>query len=144
MSRSDLISDAFTIIRNAIMAKKENADFPATKTLQSILGILKKENYIDNFKLIEDKMNLDYDTKFGHVRVVLLIESAINYYSLFLPVFYAESMKLTQELIESELHDSNKRLRMRARPKVLLAHDYEDAISIYQKYKDFIICIIII
>ncbi|MBN1326458.1 MAG: hypothetical protein JW996_00740 [Candidatus Cloacimonetes bacterium] len=98
--------------------------------------------FIAMIKLIEDKMNLDYDTKFGHIRVVLLIESAINYYSLFLPIFYAESMKLTQELIESELHDSNKRLRMRARPKVLLAHDYEDAISIYQKYKDYIICII--
>ena len=55
MSRSDLISDALTIIRNAIMAKKENADFPASKTLKSILDILKKENYIDNFKLIEDK-----------------------------------------------------------------------------------------
>ena len=55
MSRSDLISDAFTIIRYAIMAKKENADFPASKTLKSILDILKKENYIDNFKLIEDK-----------------------------------------------------------------------------------------
>jgi small subunit ribosomal protein S8 len=55
MSRSDLISDAFTIIRNAIMAKKENADFPASKTLKSILDILKKESYIDNFKLIEDK-----------------------------------------------------------------------------------------
>jgi len=37
------------------MAKKENADFPASKTLKSILDILKKENYIDNFKLIEDK-----------------------------------------------------------------------------------------
>jgi small subunit ribosomal protein S8 len=55
MSRSDLISDALTIIRNAIMAKKENCDFPASKTLKSILDILKKENYIDNFKLIEDK-----------------------------------------------------------------------------------------
>ena len=55
MSRSDLISDALTIIRNAIMAKKENADFPASKTLKSIMDILKKENYIDNFKLIEDK-----------------------------------------------------------------------------------------
>ena len=43
MSRSDLISDALTIIRNAIMAKKENADFPASKTLKSILDILKKE-----------------------------------------------------------------------------------------------------
>lgn len=55
MSRTDLIADAFTIIRNAVMAKKENVDIPASRILKSILEILKKENYIDNFKLIEDK-----------------------------------------------------------------------------------------
>lgn len=55
MSRTDLIADTFTIIRNAIMAKKENADVPASKQIKSILEILKAESYIDNFKLIEDK-----------------------------------------------------------------------------------------
>jgi len=55
MSRTDLISDAFTIIRNGIMAKKENVDIPASKTIKAILALLKKENYIDNYKEIEDK-----------------------------------------------------------------------------------------
>ncbi|MBI5145465.1 MAG: 30S ribosomal protein S8 [Candidatus Omnitrophica bacterium] len=55
MSRTDLIADNFTIIRNAIMAKKENVDVPASKTTKDILEILKKQGYIDNFKLIEDK-----------------------------------------------------------------------------------------
>lgn len=55
MSRTDLIADTFTIIRNAIMAKKENVDVPASKQIKSILEILKTESYIDNFKLIEDK-----------------------------------------------------------------------------------------
>ena len=55
MSRSDLIADGFTIIRNAIMAKKENADMPASNLLRSILEILKREGYIENFKPIEDK-----------------------------------------------------------------------------------------
>ncbi len=55
MSRTDLIADAFTMIRNAIMAKKDNLDVPASGTIKSILEILKKENYIENFKLIEDK-----------------------------------------------------------------------------------------
>ena len=64
MSRTDLIADVFTMIRNAIMAKKNNVDVPASNTIKSILGILKKENYIDNFKLIEDK-------KQGIVRVYL-------------------------------------------------------------------------
>jgi small subunit ribosomal protein S8 len=55
MSRTDLIADVFTIVRNAIMAKKDNVDIPASNTVKSILEILKKENYIENFKLIEDK-----------------------------------------------------------------------------------------
>lgn len=55
MSRTDLIADALTMIRNAIMARKDNVDVPASNTFKSILEILKKENYIDNFKIIEDK-----------------------------------------------------------------------------------------
>jgi len=55
MSRTDLIADSLTVMRNAIMAKKENVDVPASNTLKSILAILEKESYIDAFKLIEDK-----------------------------------------------------------------------------------------
>ena len=55
MSRTDLIADVFTMIRNAVMAKKEAVDVPSSNTVKAIVDILKKENYIDNFKLIEDK-----------------------------------------------------------------------------------------
>ncbi|MEI6632016.1 MAG: 30S ribosomal protein S8 [bacterium] len=55
MARTDLIADTFTMIRNAIMAKKENVDVPALGTTKAIMEILKKEGYLDNFKLIEDK-----------------------------------------------------------------------------------------
>lgn len=55
MSRTDLIADAFTVIRNAIMAKKENVDIPASNTLKAVITILKNQGYIDDFKAIEDK-----------------------------------------------------------------------------------------
>ncbi|MDD2679900.1 MAG: 30S ribosomal protein S8 [Candidatus Omnitrophica bacterium] len=64
MSRTDLIADCFTIIRNAIMTKRDSVDVPASNTIKAIMDILKKESYIDNFKLIEDK-------KQGLVRVYL-------------------------------------------------------------------------
>ena len=64
MSRSDLIADVFTIIRNAVMIKKDAVDLPASNNIKSIMAILKKNEYIDNFKLIEDK-------KPGLVRVYL-------------------------------------------------------------------------
>lgn len=55
MSRTDLIADALTMMRNALLAKKDNVDIPASGVLKAILEILKKEAYIDNFKFIEDK-----------------------------------------------------------------------------------------
>jgi len=55
MSKTDPIADFLTIIRNGLMAKKENVDVPASRITKSILEILKKSEYIDNFKLIEDK-----------------------------------------------------------------------------------------
>ena len=64
MSRTDLIADVFTIIRNAILIKKDAVDVPASNNIKEIVSILKKNEYIDNFKLIEDK-------KQGLVRVYL-------------------------------------------------------------------------
>ncbi|RKY53133.1 MAG: hypothetical protein DRP89_06635, partial [Candidatus Neomarinimicrobiota bacterium] len=93
-------------------------------------------------KSIEDRRNVEYDTKNGFVRVILLVEDSIQYYSIFLPLLYSEIVKQTQILIREELSDINKRLRMRARPKVILAHDFEEAYKIYQKYKEYIIAII--
>jgi small subunit ribosomal protein S8 len=55
MSRTDLIAEVFTRIRNAIMAKKVNLDVPSSTMIKAILAILKKEGYIDDFKFIEDK-----------------------------------------------------------------------------------------
>ena len=55
MSRTDSIADAFTMIRNAVMAKKDIVDVPSSNTIKSIFEIFKRENYIDNLKSIEDK-----------------------------------------------------------------------------------------
>ncbi len=64
MSRTDLIAEVFTRIRNALMAKKENLDVPSSTMILAILGILKRESYIDDFKAIQDK-------KQGTVRIYL-------------------------------------------------------------------------
>lgn len=54
MSRTDLIADTFCMLRNAIMARKENLDVPSSELNKHILEILKKEGYIENYKFIED------------------------------------------------------------------------------------------
>ena len=71
MSRTDLIADNLTCVRNAIMAHKENVDIPASRSTKAILEILKRESYIDNFKVMEDK-------KQGQIRVYLKYVAGIS------------------------------------------------------------------
>jgi CheY-like chemotaxis protein len=99
--------------------------------------------FLAMIKYIEDKINAIKDTKIGLVRVILLVEDSIRYYSRYLPLLYAEIMKQTQRIISDEhLVEVKKLLRMRARPKVLMAESYEEAQEIIEEYKDYLLCLI--
>ena len=94
-------------------------------------------------KLIEDKVNVDNDTKLGLTRVILVVEDSSRYYSRYLPMLYKIIMEQTQRLIEDvSTDDLYKVLKMRARPKILLAQTYEEAMEIFNKYKDYFLCVI--
>ncbi len=94
-------------------------------------------------KLLEDRVNVDNDTKKGLTRVILIVEDSAEYYSSYLPMLYTLVMDQTKNLIEDVSTDElYKVLKMRARPKILLASDYEDSIAIYNKYKDSLLCVI--
>jgi hypothetical protein len=94
-------------------------------------------------KLLEDKVNVDNDTKKGLTRVILLVEDSVEYYSSYLPMLYTLVMEQTKNLIEDVSTDElYKVLKLRARPKVLLASNYEESIDIYNKYKDSLLCVI--
>lgn len=94
-------------------------------------------------KLLEDKVNVENDTKKGLTRVILLVEDSAVYYSSYLPMLYTLVMEQTRNLIEDVSTDElYKVLKLRARPKILLASDYEDSITIYNKYKDSLLCVI--
>ncbi len=94
-------------------------------------------------KLLEDKVNVDNDTKKGLTRVILLIEDSADYYSKYVPMLYNLVMEQTKNLIEDVSTDElYKVLKIRARPKILLATTYEEAISIYESYKDCLLGVI--
>ena len=93
-------------------------------------------------KYVEDKLNVDNDIEVGMVRVILLVEDSVRYYSRYLPVLYNEIIRQTQKLISEEHDDAKKLLRMRARPKILLANNYEQAIALFEKYKRYLLCLI--
>lgn len=99
--------------------------------------------FLAMIKYIEDKINVVNDTGIGLVRVILLVEDSIHYYSRYLPILHVEIMKQTQLLISDEqLNEIKKLLRMRTRPKVLLAETYEEAAEIIEKYRDYLLCVI--
>jgi hypothetical protein len=94
-------------------------------------------------KLLEDRVNVDNDTKKGLTRVILIVEDSAEYYSSYLPMLYTLVMEQTKNLIEDVSTDElYKVLKLRARPKIMLASNYEDSITIYNKFKDSILCII--
>ncbi len=94
-------------------------------------------------KMLEDKVNADNDTQIGLTRVILIVEDSAKYYSRYLPILYKIVVEQTKRLIEDvNTEDLYKVLKLRARPKILLATSYEEAIEIFEKYKDYFICII--
>tara|TARA_Y100000994_G_scaffold32339_1_gene22818 strand:+ start:688 stop:3663 length:2976 start_codon:yes stop_codon:yes gene_type:complete len=85
-------------------------------------------------KLIEDKKNISRDIRKADIRTILLVEDTPKYYSSLLPVLYKEIIYHTKELINQSLNDTQKLLHMRARPKIILATNYEDAIKFIKTY----------
>ncbi|WKZ68252.1 MAG: PEP/pyruvate-binding domain-containing protein [Melioribacteraceae bacterium] len=93
-------------------------------------------------KYFEDRANVSHDSKIVGVQSIIVIEDSVRYYSSILPIIYTETMKQSQRLISEGINLSHKFLRMRARPKILLCSNYEEAWEYYIKYKEFILGII--
>ena len=99
--------------------------------------------FLAMIKYIEDKKNVARDTQNGNVRVILLVEDSIQYYSRYLPMLYTTVMTQTQILVKEDAVDElHKILKMRARPKVILVSTYEEAVRIINSYRRYILCVI--
>ena len=85
-------------------------------------------------KLIEDRMNLEHDIQEAGVQMILLVEDSIRFYSSVLPNLYSYILAQSQRFATEALNPHSATLRMRGRPKVVLARTYDEAWSIYQKY----------
>jgi CheY-like chemotaxis protein len=93
-------------------------------------------------KYIEDKRNVKHDTEAMGVPVMLVVEDDIRYYSLFLPVIYTELISQSRRLLSEGLNVAHKLVRMRARPKILLASDYEDAAKQAVLYRENLLAVV--
>ena len=86
-------------------------------------------------KLIEDKMNAEYDIENIGVQAIILVENSIRYISLYLPNIYRIILMQSLDFQREALNEHQRMLKMRGRPKILLANNFNDALSLYYKYK---------
>jgi Pyruvate phosphate dikinase, AMP/ATP-binding domain len=94
-------------------------------------------------KHLEDKVNIENDAKVGLVKVILLVEDSEKYYSRYLPLLYNSVMDQTRRIIEDvSTDDLYKVLRLRARPKIILASTYEEALDAFHKHQENLLCLI--
>ena len=92
-------------------------------------------------KSVEDRMNIDHDTQRARVRVLIMVEDSPLYYSSILPLLYKEIVLQTQAVMEDSLNDEHRILRMRARPKILLAENFEEAEDLYRRFRPYLLSI---
>ncbi len=93
-------------------------------------------------KLIEDSMNVEHDTQSVGVQIILLIEDSIRFYSSVLPVLFKIVLEESKEFSKEALNDHQRMLRMRGRPKIMLARTFEEATDLYNQYSDNILGVI--
>ena len=93
-------------------------------------------------KLIEDKMNLEHDIKEVGVQMIMLVEDSIRFYSSVLPNLYKFVLKQSQVFATEALNEHQRTLRMRGRPKIVLARSYEEAMHLYETFSNNVLGII--
>ncbi len=93
-------------------------------------------------KLVEDSMNVKEDVESVGVQTILFVEDSIHFYSSILPHLYKYIFRQSQSFMTEALNEHEQMLRMRGRPKILLARNYEEATSLYKKYKDNILGVV--
>lgn len=101
------------------------------------------EIFLAMIKYVEDVKNVNNDTQLGQVRTILLVEDSVRYYSRYLPHLYLELIRQTSQLVEEEQQEEIKKvLKMRCRPKIILATNYEDAMSKFEHFQEYVLCVI--
>ena len=86
-------------------------------------------------KLLEDKMNAEHDVLEMGVRTIMLVEDSVHYYSAYLPILYKLVLRQNNEAVRDALNEEQQFMRKRARPKIMLATCYDEALELYRKYK---------
>ena len=88
---------------------------------------------------LEDRLNIEHDTRTSGIPALIVVEDNVHFYSSYLLTIYSELLRRTGQLLAEDLNLSQRMLRMRARPKVLLCTSYEEAWEYFQRYQPYIL-----
>ena len=117
-----------------------NEDFGGVDYVFSWLGNV--DLLLAIIKLLEDKLNADNDINSVGVQLILLVEDSVRFYSSILPSLYKFLLRQSRIFSTEALHEHEQMMRMRGRPKVMLARDYEEAMELYNRYEKNILGVI--
>lgn len=122
-------------IRQSSKLKRKNLDhcFLWTGDAELLMAIV---------KLTEDKLNLEPDTREAGIRNIILVEDSPSYISSFLPILYRALVQQAQAVIQEGLNQEHRLLVMRARPKILVAETYEEAMEYFREYEQYVLGVI--
>ena len=123
-----------TPFSKSVSQRIANEDLSAIDYVFSWLG--NTDILLAIIKLIEDKMNVTEDVQSVGVQVILFVEDSIRFYSSIVPQLYKYVFKQSRSFMTEALNEHEQMLRMRGRPKILLARNYEEAISLYNEFRN--------
>ena len=129
-----------TPFSHGITARMEHEDLSIFEYVFCWLG--NTDLLLSIIKLIEDKMNLEHDVEEVGVQMILLVEDGIRFYSSVLPELYKFVLQQSLEFSTEALNGHLQTLRMRGRPKIVLARTYDEAMTLYEKYSNNVLGVI--
>lgn len=132
--RPDMPIVVLTPFSKEVSRRLANEDLAAVDYVFSWLGNV--DLLLAIIKLLEDRLNADRDINEVGVQMIMLVEDSVRFYSSVLPTVYKNLLKQSFESSTEALNQHEQMLRMRGRPKVMLARDYEEAMELYRRYGD--------
>ena len=93
-------------------------------------------------KNFEDEKNVAFDTQNAKVRVIIMVEDSPYHYSSLLPVLYKHIVTQTQSVMDDSINEEHRILKRRGRPKLLLAHDYEQAMGLFERHRPYVLSVL--
>ncbi len=98
--------------------------------------------FVAMIKALEDRWNAEHDTRVGRVGTIILVEDSVRFRSSLLPIMYTELVKQTRAVGADGINRMHRLMRMRARPKILVAETFDEGLALYERFQRYLFGVI--